>query len=197
MTILVVAFGIRLGFLNLWHTVSGHETKSLLEGEWVSSTYGFPPVSLETPEVLLREKQLLALPAEDSVKSAESFEYELPERFFRIETKTVLMQGQKEVDMTRLFEEQLKNLEAAGAMNVITKQEEFITGSGVTGLKLYGSGDFRVYGKDARQRGQYALLVFGGKGFRQEIYLTWLDDDPYAKEIIDRVLASIDVKTQV
>jgi len=195
--IVVLVFGIRMGFLNFWHTVSGHETKSLLEGEWVNSTYGFPPVNMETPEVLLRDQQLVALPPEDSIKRAESFEYSLPERFFRIETKTVLMQGQKEVDMTRLFEEQLKNLEAAGAMNVITKQEEFITGSGVTGLKLYGSGDFRVYGKDARQRGQYALLVFGGKGFRQQIYLTWLDDDPYAKEIIDRVLASIDVKTQV
>ncbi len=197
LTILVVAFGIRLGFLNLWHTVSGHETKSLLEGEWVSSTYGFPPVSLETPEVLLREKQLLALPAEDSVKSAESFEYALPERFFRIETKTILMEGQKEVDLSKLFEEQLKGLEEAGAKNIITKQEEFITGAGVTGLKLYGSGDFKVAGKEARKRGKYVLLSFGGKGFQQQIYLTWLDDDPYAQEIVDRILASVDVKTQV
>ena len=190
-------FGVRMGFDNLWHTLSGHETKSLLEGEWVSSTYGFPPVSIETPEVLLRDQKLIAFPAEDSVKHSEAFRYTLPKRFFRIETRTILMEGEKQVNLDGLFQDQLKSLEAAGAKNIITKQEEFITGAGVTGLKLYGSGDFKVYGKEARQRGQYVLLSFGGQGFQQQVYLTWLDNDPYAQEIVDRILASVDVKTQV
>ena len=195
--ILILFFGLRMGFDKLWHTVSGHETKTLLEGEWVNSTYGFPPVSLETPEVLLRDQQLIAYSAEDSIKHSEAFRYSLPGRFFRIETRTLMMEGQKEVDLDGLFQEQLKSLEEAGAKNIITKQEEFITGGGVTGLKLYGSGDFKVSGKEARQRGKYVLLSFGGQGFQQQIYLTWLDNDPYAQEIVDRILASVDVKTQV
>ena len=45
--------------------------------------------------------------------------------------------------------------------------------------------------------GEYTVLLFGGKGFQQYVILTWLKDDTYAQEIVDRILASVEVKTEV
>ncbi|UWX54817.1 hypothetical protein NYZ99_18890 [Maribacter litopenaei] len=52
----VVIAGFKYGFTYLKDSVIGHPTKELLEGEWISSSYGFPPIILETPKVLVRQE---------------------------------------------------------------------------------------------------------------------------------------------
>ena len=42
----------------------------------------------------------------------------------------------------------------------------------------------------------FAVFLFGGTGFEQQIILTWMDGDSYAEQIVQRITASIDVKTQ-
>ncbi|MCK5442968.1 MAG: hypothetical protein KAJ23_13850, partial [Maribacter sp.] len=84
-----------------------------------------------------------------------------------------------------------------GAKNIITKQEEFTTITGTKGLKTYGSGKFKVPESEELIKGQYIILSFGGKGFQQQVFLTWQDGDTYAQEIIDRILATVEVKTEV
>ena len=44
--------------------------------------------------------------------------------------------------------------------------------------------------------GEYAVILFGGKGFQQYVILTWLEEDTYAQEIVDRILTSVEVKTE-
>src|SRR5690606_37145144 len=39
-------------------------------------------------------------------------------------------------------------------------------------------------------------LSFGGKGFIQQVVITWEGGDNYAEQIVDRILNSLDVKTQ-
>jgi hypothetical protein len=45
--------------------------------------------------------------------------------------------------------------------------------------------------------GNYAVLFFGGKGFQQNVILTWLEDDHYADQIVDRILNTVEVKTSL
>ena len=40
----IVGLGIRYGFTYVKDTVIGKESKELLEGNWVKSAYGFPPI---------------------------------------------------------------------------------------------------------------------------------------------------------
>jgi hypothetical protein len=47
-------FSIKYGFNYVVDTIIGHDSKELLEGEWVTSDYGFPPITISTPEVLKR-----------------------------------------------------------------------------------------------------------------------------------------------
>ncbi|MGC1514829.1 MAG: hypothetical protein WA810_04580 [Maribacter sp.] len=190
--------GFKMGFGYLKDTVLGHPTKELLEGDWIRSTYGFPPIQLETPQVLVRQEVKLPPEAKATVADLQAFGYRSAIGLFTVATTSItLSQQDAEPDFDKTVEQILANFESQGAKNIITKQEEFTTTSGVKGLKIYGSGKFVVPESKDLIDGNYTVLLFGGNGFQQYIILTWLEDDTYADAIVNRILASVDVKLEV
>lgn len=190
--------GSYMGFGYLKDTVFGHPTKELLEGDWINSSYGFPPIQLETPQVLVRQQVQLPPDSKASISDIQAFGYRNPTGFFTVATTSItLSQKDAEPDYEKTIEQILSGFERQGAKNIITKQEEFISLSGVKGLKVFGSGKFTVPDTNELIDGNYTVVLFGGKGFQQYVILTWLEDDPYAQEIVDRILASVEVKTEV
>jgi hypothetical protein len=180
----------------VWDTLTFHPTKQLLEGEWVASSYGFPPVLLETPEVLVREKVNIDPDKKASIKELHSFKYSCPKNLLTIGTSSLLLNEMEDPKIEESVEDLLKKFEAQGARNIITKQEEFVTQSGITGVKVYGNGSFKENESDDLIRGKYAIILFGGKGFQQHLVLSWEEDDAYAQEIVDRILNKLEVKTE-
>lgn len=177
----------------VWDTVTRNPTKILLEGEWVKSAYGFPAIVIETPEVLVRQNSTADI---QQVKERYNFSYSNERELFTVGTSTITLEGQAEPDYEQSLEQVLVDFEKNGVRNLITKQEEFKTPSGAQGIKTFGSGTFIEPGSDDRIKGQYVILMFGGKGFVLQLFLTWADGDPYAQEMADRILSSFDIKTQ-
>ena len=199
LVIVLVAVGsmaIYTGPRLFWDTVTGHPTKQLLEKEWVSSTYGFPPISLESPEVLLREENELSDEEKKAIKEEYAFQYKNPDALFSVGTISRVLSQAVEPDYEKTLEDVLKEMEEKGARNLITKREEFTTSTGVKGVKVYGRGTFTLPDSDEKVRGQYAVYLFGGNGFQQQIVLTWPDGDQYAEEIIERIQNSLEVKLE-
>lgn len=189
--------GFKYGFTYLKDSLIGNPTMELLEGNWVSSRYGFPPILVETPKVLVRQEVKLPPEAKASINEMQAFAYRNAAGLFTIATTSVTFAEQEEPDFTKTIEQIIKNFEDQGAKNIITKQEEFNTISGVKGLKVYGNGKFAVPDSKELIKGKYAVLLFGGKGFQQYVILTWLDDDPYAEDIVERILTTVEVKTEI
>jgi flagellar basal body-associated protein FliL len=190
--------GIRFGFGYLKDTVFGHPTKELLEGEWFQSSYGFPPIQLETPQIMVRQEVKLPPDVQTAIADIQAFGFTSPIGLFTVgATSITLNQQDAEPDFEKTIEQILGNFEKQGAKNIITKQEEFNTISGVKGVKVFGSGKFSMPESDELIDGKYSVLLFGGKGFQQYVILTWLEDDTYAQEIVDRILATVEVKTEV
>ncbi|MEP3208848.1 MAG: hypothetical protein ABJN95_06655 [Maribacter sp.] len=186
------------GFQYTKDTIFGHPTKALLEGEWVRSSYGYPPIILETPQVLVRQEFKLPPEAQANIKELQMFTYRSSEGLFTIaSSSTTLANPEQEPEFEQSIEAGIKQFEQKGAKNIITKQEEFTTISGVSGIKVFGSGKFAVPESDELVRGKYTFIMFGGKGFQQQVILSWLEDDTYAQEIVDRILTSLEVKTDV
>lgn len=183
------------GFGQVKDTVLGHPTKELLEGNWVQSDYGYPPISLQTPRVLLRQAVKLPPGAKASIKDMQAFAYRSDMGLFTIGTTSITLAQPEEPDYAKATEQILQNFEAQGAKNITTKQEEFTTITGIKGVKLYGSGKFPLPEYKEPVTGNYIVLFFGGKGFQQNLILTWLADDPYADKIVDRILNTVEVKT--
>ncbi len=185
------------GFGYVKDSIIGHPTKELLETEWVSSSYGFPPISIETPKVLLRKEVNLPPEAKASVKDMQLFVYNSSIGLFTITTSSTLFTQQTEPDINQSVEFFIKTLEKQGAKNITTKQEDFTTSTGVKGIKVYGSGKFPIPNTKQIVDGNYTLLFFGGKGFFQQVTVNWLKDDIYADAIVERIINSVDVKTEL
>jgi len=185
------------GFGYVVDTIFGHPTKTLLEGEWVNSTYGFPPITMETPEVLIRHTLDIPPEAKAKIKDVQTFAYRNEKGLFTMAVTFTNFTEAVEPDFEKSLEQFLTELEAKGARNITTKQEEFTTLTGVKGLKTFGNGKFKIEESEKLVEGKYTILSFGGQGFQQQVLLSWLEDDPYAEEIVNRILNSIDIKTEI
>nr|WP_299170717.1 BatD family protein [uncultured Allomuricauda sp.] len=186
------------GFKEVKDTVIGHPTKELLEGEWVTSSYGYPPIDLETPDVLVRQEVEIPQQILDSIQDMQTFTYGSYIQHLSISSTSVMFKNnQGDPDFEGAVGSALSIFEQVGIRNILTKQEEFTTKSGVAGLKMFGSGNFKNPATQKSKRLKYNILLFGGKGFIQQIALTWEDGDEYAEEIVTRILSTLDVKTQV
>ena len=197
--VILVSIGGLITYLGpsyVWDTITGHPTKTLLEGEWVSSSYGYPPIIVETPEVLVRQEVKLPPEAKANIKELQAFMYRSEKGLFTIGTTSTTLNKPEEPDFNQVVEQILKNFEDQGAKNIITKQEEFVTLSGVKGIKVFGRGNFPLPDSKDLVSGQYTIILFGGNGFQQQLILSWLDEDVYAEEIVNRIIGSLEVKTE-
>lgn len=185
------------GYKQVKDTVIGHPTKELLEGEWVQSTYGFPPIEIETPQVLIREEREITGKAAEVVASNQTFVNGLVKGFLSISANSTTYKEPVKIDFQKLVDANLANFEQMGVKNIIPKEEDFFTKSGVQGLKVYGSGIFSHPDIKEKVKIDYVIICFGGDGFTQQIVIYHESGDEYAEQIVDRVLASVDVKTQV
>ncbi len=185
------------GLDNVRNTLIFRSSKDMLEGEWVSSSYGYPPVELAAPDVLVRQEVEISPEERDVVRDKQVFSFYNPDNLLGVGTASVMLAEPKEPDYQKSIDQILKGFVDKGARNIITKQEEFSSASGVPGIKVFGSAIYQDESGGERIRGKYAIILFGGKGFQQQVILSWEEGDPYAEEIMERIINSIDVKIQV
>ena len=169
----------------------------LLLAQWVTSSYGFPPIAISTPEVLVRQEIDLPPEAAETVRELQLFSYGSYLDLFSVTTASTTYKEQNEPNFEAVIGTTLASFEANGIKNIIPKQEEFTTASEIKGLKTYGSGQYQDPVSKDKRNIKYTMLNFGGKGFMQQIIITWEEGDEYAEKIVERILASVDVKTQV
>ena len=190
-------FGFIYGWGELKDNVIGHPTKDLVEGQWYRSEYGIPAVVLETPFVLKRIEVELPPELVEAVKSNRTFAYgSVLDRFYVVVSSTVFSQP-LEGELDASLEASLRSFEAQGAKNLLVKKEGFETEKGVKGLKAYGSFESEnpfVKGYDTQN---YEMFVFGQQGALQQVIIAWLDSDPYAEQMIDRIRNSIELEVQL
>ncbi|MUU79433.1 hypothetical protein GN138_13335 [Winogradskyella sp. HL2-2] len=201
-----VGFGVKYGFGYVKDTIIGHESKELLEGDWVESAYGFPPVWIDTPKVLKRVDANLPDELKEKL-SMTTFAYGTLLDVFSvvINTTTAKVPQQQQVaqdgeekepmfDLLKVSEESIKGFEAQGASNISVKREKFTTPNGAEGLKTFGTLSIKMpnteYGVDAK----YELLCFANENVLQQIIITFPKNDSYADDMVERITDSIELK---
>ncbi|WP_394804319.1 BatD family protein [Aestuariibaculum lutulentum] len=199
LTATFVGFGIKYGFGYVKDTIIGHETKELLEGEWVTSDYGVPPVTISTPKVLRRTTPELPEDIAQQIDLTQFTYGSLIDRFYVVVTTTKIKnlsqnQGQEnKIDLQKALDNSLKVLEQAGAQNIVTKSEKFTTPNGAEGLKVFGTLDMPVPNTDKFETANYAILGFTSGSVIQQISLTWKKNDTYADQMVERILNSVEL----
>src|SRR5574343_462828 len=188
-------FAYTFGLDYLKDNYIGHTTEELLEKEWVTSEYGEPAIIIETPKVLKRnndEKIQNNLP--ENVKSNNRFMYGSLIDNFSIVLITTAFKDTTKLDLEVALDTDLKELERLGAKNIIVKTADFENVKGLSGKKAYGS--FTAFNEITKedQKMSYEIVVFAQVGGAQEFFLIYKDDDEHAKQIIEKIQNSIELR---
>lgn len=170
-------YGYLTGYQNLWDSITLNPFKKSYEQTWVSSSYGFPPVSIESPEALLRNE--------------EGFSWNLNEDL-TVSIRIEKSQSESEVDFVALSEAQLLRFEEEGFSTILPKSEIYNTKEEVTGYHSFGTAL-----DAAKNERSFDHLIFGGKGFSQEVVITYPTGDRWAEQIAARIMESIKVTTEL
>ncbi len=170
-------YGYLTGYQNLWDSITLNPFKKSYEQTWVSSSYGFPPVSIESPEALIRNE--------------EGFSWNLNEDL-TVSIRIEKSQSESEIDFVALSEAQLLRFEEEGFSTILPKSEIYNTKEEVTGYHSFGTAL-----DAAKNERSFDHLIFGGKGFSQEVVITYPTGDRWAEQIAARIMESIKVTTEL
>ncbi|VXB22232.1 conserved exported hypothetical protein [Flavobacterium sp. 9R] len=189
-------FVVTKGLMYTVHSIIGHQTKELLEGEWVKSQYGNPGVIIETPEVLTRVDLKKALPKEGLalIKDMQSFGYGSFLGDFYLMVSTYSFKQENALDLSKALEGSIKMMELQGAQNMLVKQEDFETPEGLKGIKGYGTFSKVDDKSNSSTKLYYEILLFSQNGGLQQIMILHEEGDEYAIKIAERILNSVELK---
>ncbi|MFD1094638.1 DUF4381 domain-containing protein [Salegentibacter chungangensis] len=196
--ILVIAVSILAatkGFTYVKDTFLGHPTKELLEGEWIRSEYGTPPVTITTPEVLKRGELPLSESAKKAMLGRETFMYgSLISNFYTVLNTVKFGNQQQDFDLEKAVDGIYEYLEKQGARNIIMKQEDFTTVNGAKGIKVFGTLEIENPVTKRPVQNEYMILNFAENGGFEQITVIYDVGDVYAEEIAGRIINSVELK---
>jgi hypothetical protein len=172
-----------------WDTVTFNPHKIQNESPRLISGYGFPSVWISTPDVLVRQE---TAPKYAGATQAQLFAYTPDPELVHVWVHTLQWPDEKAPDFDALGEEALKMMEEMGAKNILTEQTPHTTQDEVQGVQVFGQMDYEASGDTYKK--SYALLLFGGNGFAQLIWVHWPKDEPYAATTAQEIIQSIQLK---
>ena len=160
---------------------------------WVSSSYGAPPITISTPEVLIRNTDSLTFSVvEASSKSEFSFN-NIKNPLYITLTNFKLPENSSGIKLQDVMISSIETIEELGVKNIITKFEKFQTPNEAEGLMIYGSADFPVDKPNQFRKSKYKIFGFINNQDYKQIFISWEENDNYIVEIIDRIINSIEL----
>ena len=172
----------------------GHTTKSLLNVEWVTSTYGYPGITVETPKVLTRREKENNFLEDGVIKEKTIFSYGSLLENFNIILLTLTFDKDAPELISPFLDSQIKDLEKIGIQNFIIKEEDYQLQNQMKGKKIHGSADWFIAGSQLKQRIYIQILGFQQNGAYQQLLLMHNEKDENAKLIVDRIIKSIELQ---
>jgi len=180
------------GFTPVKDTLFRYPTKVLLDGTWVKSEYGTPPIQINTPQVLIRAQESTAQKTIYSAGSPVTDYYtELSFSKRSPSEKKELSEEEKEQEARELMDATIAGYEEKGAVNLLVQNDTFTTKDGTEIIRLFGSLDFPTGENNIRCR--FVSIVFPFEKVTVELKLVHPKDDRYGLSIEEQILESIEI----
>lgn len=181
------------GFKNVKDTVLLNPTKQLLDKNWLGSDYGYPSIYVETPQVMMRTDQPWPAEIKAQVHGSSVFQLgELGDAFY-VNLRVTTFKKDSKMEGSEAIDNAIRLLEDSGVSNMLVKEEKYTSVTGKEGLKIYGS--MRVPDEKGNlSKMEYAMYNFVHEGGLQQLLMVYEPDDPYAAELVERIIGSVDFK---
>lgn len=191
-SIAIIAVAI-YGFNPVKDTIFRYPTKVLLDGAWVKSQYGTPPVQINTPEVLVRDIE--ATSPVTIYASGTPFEGVYTQLFFEKRTpekEKEKTEEEKEAAARAIMDSAAARYEDMGATNLLVQNDTFTTVDGIETLRLFGSMDLQQEGEEG-VRCRFISIIFPFEATTVELKIVYAKDDRYGSTIEEKILASLEI----
>ena len=171
---------IIFGWQDVKDNVMGNSTKKLLQQDWIISTYGAFPITISSPDVLIRELET----------ENQKFEWGSLNSSVNIIVNIKPIDKEKKNNPQKTIEDLIALLKDKGAENILTKQEEFYLDNGLSAVKFLGSFDFLTE-NDIQIKKEYSSITFSEKAGVQNVLIIFDRENNYAKQISKKIEGSI------
>ena len=197
LALIVLAIGALgyFGYKFVKDNILGKTTTEMMEEPWYKATYGFPKISLETPEIL--EVQSVQLP-DNGVSTIGDFSiytYGSPiSNFYVAVSTTNFINELDEMDL---------DIGISGALNSMEKQlntsftnikKKNIKIDGIRGKKA--EVEYKRINESTQLKEDYKLtmLFFADKKGMRQVYVSSLWSDDSAESVVNRIIKSVSLK---
>ena len=194
LVLIYLSASIIYGFTYVNDKIFQKQNLIFLESDnWVSSSYGAPPITISTPEVLIRNTDSLIFSLVESTSKSE-FSYNNLKAPLTIRlTNFKLPENSSIIKLQDVMMRSIETIEKLGVKNIITKFEKFQTPNEAEGLMIYGSADFPLDKPNQFRKSKYKIFGFINNQDYKQIFISWEENDNYIVEIIDRIVNSIEL----
>ncbi len=181
------------GYKYAKENIIGESTKELVNTKWIKSTYGYPPVTLETPKVLKSKKGKVPEQYKNAIKQTSVFTYgSLLSNFSIAVTSTEYTDLITSFNLETSVEGALQNIKASGVNLTSVNKEPFYIGN-VEAMKVVVAYTFTnpITKKEERAIGN--MVITGGKSGYISVVVAHKSDDENGKRIAERIMNSIEL----
>jgi hypothetical protein len=175
----------KYGFRSTMDTLFRKTSKLMLDGDWVYSEYGYPPVGIETPEVLTQVKVPIPAGNEKAIVSMTNYAYGNLGKDLYVVVNHVNFNPQLEITNDQVSELSAGELKQRFGLEDFQLKSEDITIDEINGTHKTGN-----FFKDSVGY-QFDVYTFFAKPSLRQIVVVYKKDDRYYPEISKRIFNSI------
>jgi len=195
---LIVVIGLGtggyLGYIYIKDNFLGHTTSEMLEEEWYTGTYGYPQITIDTPEILKVESVQLPENGMSVVGDFSIYTYgSILSNFYVAVSSTRFISQLEDLDMTVGVNGAFKGMEKQLKTRFTNIKQEDIIVNGIQGKKA--EVEYKKMNQSTQLKDDYKLtmLFFADtKGMRQ-VYVSSLWSDDSAPKIVNRIIKSVHI----
>jgi len=157
------------------------------DSNWITSAYGYPPLVIKTPEVLVRSDEFtIQIPGTEEVATFTSGKLEAS---LYVMVESLVKNPNQPPAAEEVLDLSLDQLEKNGAENILVKIDGFTIDDKVHGVKAHGR--FTVKNQTDRA---YELYLIDQPSALYQVLLVYPEDNEEMKNIKEHILESIEFK---
>lgn len=174
--------------------VIGNTSSEMMHKQWYTSSYGYPEITLETPEILKANSVQLPENGMSSVGDFSSYNYGSLISNFYVEVSTIYFLSELEsFDIDKGVQGTLKQLESVTGIQFSNIKQNEIEEKGITGRIVYANYNTTNQLTQKPEEYQLTMLFFADTKALQQVMVSCLKNDESAKKVSERIINSVSI----
>lgn len=192
--VFVVGIGIAgyFGYSYVKDKFIGNTTSEMLDKQWYSSTYGYPSVGIETPEILQAQSIEIPENLKSIIEDATTYNYgSLISNFYIEITTTSFVNELVDFDYEAGIQAALQQMTQKTGINFTDLQEEIRMNNGIEGRIITANYEFKNPVTKQLTNNKLTMLFFADTKNIRQVIITQLASDEEAEQVSERIIKSV------